>query len=267
MTDVVASPPESAPAAGRAFLLLLAVAAGVLVASVAAFAWRVRARAVAGDHDEAAADEAAPGSVVSGLQRAWALVRGDTRIRRLLVANALWESALGALKTFVVLFITVGLDRSASVASAALAVVAGAVVVAALASGALADRFGNVRLLTGASAVYAAGLLVPVFVHSLWVLAALFPLAFAAGVVMTLPYGVLMGLMGDEDHGSAAGAFEASRGLGVVLGPLAAGVAVQLLRGPLSSTDGYAAAFLVAGAAVVASVPLTRRLQAAPAAA
>ena len=41
---------------------------------------------------------------------------------------------------------------------------------------------------------------------------------------------------------------------------IAAGVAVQLLRGPLSSTHGYAAAFLVACAAVLVSIPLTRRL-------
>ena len=221
----------------------------MLVVTLGAFAMRVR-------------DAAAHGDPISGAgpARAWGIVREDPRIRRLLTANALWEAALGALKTFVVLFITVGLGRSSSLASAALAVAASAVVVAALVSGSLADRMGHARLLFWAAIVYACGLLVPVFVHSLWVLVALFPLAFAAGVVMTLPYGLLMGLMPDADHGAAAGAFEASRGLGVVLGPLAAGVAVQLLRGPLSSTHGYAAAFLVACAAVAVSVPLTRRI-------
>lgn len=229
------------------------LAAGVLVTTVGAFALRVRGRAAADAGNGGGTGSAGPG-------RAWGLVHDDPRIRRLLTANALWEGALGALKTFVVLFITVGLDRSSSVASAALAVVAGAVVIAALVSGWLADRMGHVRLLTWASAVYAVGLLVPVFVHSLWVLVALFPLAFAAGVVMTLPYGLMMGLMDDADHGAAAGAFEASRGLGVVLGPVIAGVAVEVLRGPLSETHGYAAAFLVACAAVTVSVPLTRRL-------
>jgi len=234
------------------------VAAAILLAATGAFAWRVRDRAVAAEESQPPAGGAAGG--FSGFARAWTLVRDHPRIRRLMIANALWEAALGALKTFVVLFVTVGLGRSASLASAALAVVAVAVVAAALVSGSLADRFGHAKLLTYAAAVYTAGLLVPVFVHSLWVLAAMFPLAFAAGVVMTLPYGLLMGLMPEDDHGAAAGTFEASRGLGVVAGPILAGVAVELLRDPLASTKGYAAAFLVAALAVGLSIPLAARL-------
>lgn len=233
------------------------VAAGILLVATGTFAWRVRERAVAAEEDQ---EPTETGSGFSGFARAWTLVRDQPRIRRLMIANALWEAALGALKTFVVLFVTVGLGRSASLASAALAVVAVAVVVAALVSGSLADRFGHAKLLTWAAAIYTLGLLVPVFVHSLFVLVAMFPLAFAAGVVMTLPYGLLMGLMPDEDHGAAAGTFEASRGIGVVAGPILAGIAVQLLRDPLSSTKGYAAAFLVAALAVGISVPLASRL-------
>ena len=76
---------------------------------------------------------------------------------------------------------------------------------------------------------------------------------------MTLPYSLLMGLLPDHDHGAGAGAFEASRGLGVVLGPILAGVAVETLRPVFGSTQGYAAMFLVASAAVLISVPLARR--------
>ena len=47
--------------------------------------------------------------------------------------------------------------------------------------------------------------------------------------------------------------------MGVVLGPILAGVAVQTMRPIFSSTDGYAAMFLVASAAVLISIPLARR--------
>lgn len=245
---------------GGGFLLTLwkglpfTIAAGVLLAVTGAFAWRVRFHAPDCEDD---VRTGRPGH--SSPWRSWGLLREDADIRRLLTANALWELALGALKTFVVLFITVGLGRSSSVASAALAIVAVGVIIAALSAGPLAERFGHGRLLTWAAAVYAAGLAVPIFVHSLLFLIALLPLAFAAGIVMTLPYSLLMGLLPDDDHGAGAGAFEASRGLGVVLGPILAGVAVETLKPLFESTDGYAAMFLVASVAVAVSVPLARR--------
>ncbi len=229
------------------------VSAGVLLAVTGAFAWRVRAHA-----PECEDDVAAPPTDTSRW-RSWTLLREDSDIRRLLTATALWELALGALKTFVVLFITVGLGYSSSLASAALAIVAVGVVVSALAAGPLAERFGHGRLLTVSAAVYAIGLALPIFVHSLYFLIAMFPLAFAAGIVMTLPYSLLMGLLPDADHGAGAGAFEAARGMGVVLGPILAGIAVETLKPLFESTDGYAAMFLVASVAVVISVPLARR--------
>ncbi len=244
---------------GGGFLLTLwkglpfAVAAGVLLAVTGAFAWRVRF------HAPDCEDEHTKPVTASSPWRSWGLLREDADIRRLLAANALWELALGALKTFVVLFITVGLGRSSSLASAALAVVAVGVIVAALSAGPLADRFGHGNLLTWAAGVYAIGLAVPIFVHSLFFLIALLPLAFAAGIVMTLPYSLLMDLLPDDDHGAGAGAFEASRGLGVVLGPILAGVGVETLQPLFSSTQGYAAMFLVASIAVAISVPLARR--------
>jgi hypothetical protein len=45
-----------------------------------------------------------------------------------------------------------------------------------------------------------------------------------------------------------------------MLGPLLAGVAVTALRGPLSATHGYAAMWLVCAAAILASVPLVKKV-------
>jgi Na+/melibiose symporter-like transporter len=227
--------------------------AGILIIVTGAFAWRVRARAVRTDARHGLPD------TPTSLWRSWSLLRDEPRIRRLLTANALWELSLGALKTFVVLFITDGLGRSSQIASVALSVVAVGVVVSAFAAGPLASRYGHRRVLTWSAVIYAGGLVVPIFVHSLLFLIALFPLAVAAGIVMTLPYALMMDLMPDADHGAGAGAFEASRGAGVVLGPVLAGIAVQTLGGVFESTEGYAAMFVVASGAVFLSIPLVRR--------
>jgi hypothetical protein len=53
----------------------------------------------------------------------------------------------------------------------------------------------------------------------------------------------------------------ASRGVGVMFGPLLAGLAISLLHGPLSSTEGYAAMWAVCGAAALGSVPLLLRVR------
>lgn len=109
---------------------------------------------------------------------------------------------------------------------------------------------------------YGGGMLVPLFSQATWVIAVVLPVAFAAATVMTLPFGLVMGLMDDEeDHGAAAGLFATSRGLGLIAGPLLAGGAVALSEdlGLLPATDGYAAIFAVASLALLGSLPLLRR--------
>lgn len=71
-------------------------------------------------------------------------------------------------------------------------------------------------------------------------------IALGGAVVMTLPYGLLMGMMPPESHGAATGLHGFSRGLGVVFGPLLTGLAIDLLGSWLEDTRGYAAMFLVA---------------------
>ncbi len=230
------------------------VSAGVLVVVTLAFVWRVRPLALRAE------DSSVSAVTGEGHWRSFSLLRESGDIRSLMIANACWEAALGALKTFAVLFITQGLGYSSSLASATLGVVAVGVVLAALVSGGLADRYGHRKLIFWSLWVYGFGLILPIFVHSLVVIVALLPLAFAAGVVMTLPYSMLMGMLPERDHGAGAGVFEASRGVGVVIGPVLAGVAVQLLRPVFASTDGYAAVFAVAALAIFASIPLTRRI-------
>ncbi len=68
-----------------------------------------------------------------------------------------------------------------------------------------------------------------------------------------------------EYHGAGASLFFASRGLGVLIGPLVAGFAVQLLA-PLdvrvfAETRAHAAIFVVASVALLASTPVFSRIR------
>jgi MFS-type transporter involved in bile tolerance (Atg22 family) len=67
--------------------------------------------------------------------------------------------------------------------------------------------------------------------------------------------------MPEDSHGILTGFYSLSRGLGVMLGPLLAGVAIQVLRGPFSSTHGFAAMWIVTSASILASVPVLSGLR------
>lgn len=228
------------------------IAALLLSASTLAFLRWADTSADAAEDGGDAGDGGGPSAAIASVV---AVVREDVRLRWLLVGNAFWEGTLAALKTFVVLFITVGLGRSAALASAVLAIVAVVAVVAGLAAGVLADRYGHLRLMKGATWVYALGLLGPFFVHTTWVIGIVPVVAFAAVVVMTLPFSMMMGMLEGQRHGAASGVFDVSRGLGTLAGPVLAGVAIHFMGPVLESTEGYAAMFLVASALTFASLP------------
>ncbi|MGI8632672.1 MAG: MFS transporter [Solirubrobacterales bacterium] len=185
----------------------------------------------------------------------------EPNLRNVLIANSLWESAVGTMKAFVVLFFTIGLGRTTEFASAVLAVIAVAVVAAALVGGYLADRWRPIPLLTISSVIYGTVLFLPAFTTAAWVFALIPFGAFAAGIVVTLPYALIMGVMpSNQEHGLISGIFEFSRGFGVLLGPAIAGLAIQFLEPVFPGTNGYAAMWPVAGLAVLASLPFLRRI-------
>lgn len=185
----------------------------------------------------------------------------SAQARRVLLANALWEFSLSALKSFIVLYVVVGTGRSAATASGLMAIVAVVAVVAAPVAGRLGDRFGTVRVMRAALYVYAFGLLLPCFTNSLYVLLPAMPLVgFGGAVVMTLPYALLAESSEDQSAGSSAGWYEFSRGLGTILGPVVTGAAIGALEPLFRSTQGYAAMWLVQAMALLASLPLLPRL-------
>jgi MFS family permease len=75
-----------------------------------------------------------------------------------------------------------------------------------------------------------------------------------------------MGLLPEDHHGAGAALFGLSQGAGVMVGPLLAGIAVELLKPvdhlTFGETQGYAAVFLVASALLLVSTPFLRRMKA-----
>jgi MFS family permease len=141
--------------------------------------------------------------------------------------------------------------------------VAVVVVIASPISGKLADRFGTARVMHIALPLYGIGLLIPLFFTTPYVLGATLPfIAFGGGVIMTLPYAMLIPLMPEGEHGALTGFYSLSRGIGVMLGPLLAGVAVMALKNVLSSTHGFAAMWLVCAVSILVSVPLVKKVAA-----
>jgi MFS family permease len=196
------------------------------------------------------------------LATSWAIVREEPDVRRFLLANAAWEGTFAAMRIFVVLYVTKGLDQPARVASLVLAVVAGGYVVAAVGSGPIADRVGLARVIFGCSWVYGIGLLVGGLAtewHS-WYYALIFPVAVAGGAVMTQSWALLFTLMPDRHRGAISGLATMTKGFGLLVGPLLAGAAIDLLSPVLDETDGYGALWPVAALPVLAAIPLVYRL-------
>jgi MFS family permease len=235
-----------------------AAAAAVLLGAVGSFTAVTLRR-----HDPARRrGTPAGGGVRARARELGELIREHPALRSFLVANALWELALGAIKTFVVLYMTVGLGLSLPATGGVLAAVAVMILAGALAGGKLGDRLGRARVMRAALWVYGLGLIVPFLAHSKLLVALAVPfVAGGGGVLMALPYALLTPLMPKDRHGALTGYYSLSRGLGTMLGPLFAGLAVELLAGPLSWSKGYSAIWGVASAAALLSLPLLARLR------
>jgi MFS family permease len=218
-------------------------AAAIVAASLGAFSWAgVRYRRRERPRDE--------GDVTETARRVVDLIRGQRALQAFLVANALWELALAALKTFIVLYVTRTLGFSLAGSSAVIAAAALFVLGGALLSGPIGDRYGRVRVMRWSLLLYGAGLVVPFATTATAALLLAAPLvAIGGGVTMSLPYALLMPMMPKRSHGAVTGLYSLSRGVGTSLGPLLAGVAVQL------AGHDYRWVWAVCAAAILASVP------------
>ncbi|HEU4974835.1 MAG TPA: MFS transporter [Baekduia sp.] len=202
------------------------------------------------------------GGVRAAAEHLVGMLRQRRELRLYLYANALWELALGALKTFVVLYLTIGLGYALSTSSLIIGGVAVFLLAASPISGKLGDRYGRMVVLQWSLVVYGLGLLVPLLITQKAIVAVAVPfIALGGGVVMTLPYAVLIPLMEDEEHGALTGFYSLSRGVGTALGPLLAGAAIGVSDGLFPATKGYQATWGVCAAALLLSILPLRALR------
>jgi MFS family permease len=186
----------------------------------------------------------------------------NREVRAVSVANTCWEFSFSGLKSFIVLYVVRGLGHSPSVASAVIAVVAVAYVVGAPLAGRLSEQYGIVHVIRFAGLVYGLGLIAGVFADTLTPLLIGLPVvALAGAIVMTLPQALLFTVAPAGSAGGAAGLLDFSRGVGVVLGPVVVGAAIEIFHGSLGSTHGYAAMWPVIGVPVLLSLLLLRKLE------
>jgi len=190
----------------------------------------------------------------------WGLLKGDRAINQFVIGNALLTLALGGMKSFVVLWLTEGLGKSINFTAGAMVVVALGTVVGALVAGKLGDRDGPAQVLNLALFIFGIGLIVGTFTTSIWLLGIAFPvIALCGGAAFALPYAVLLRMTPSKKHGMVAGLFDASSGMGTLLGPALTGFAIDILRPVFPSTRGYAAMWPVLSISILCSMLILRR--------
>jgi Na+/melibiose symporter-like transporter len=191
------------------------------------------------------------------------LVFKNPVLRPYLIANALWETALSSLKAFVILYLTLGLGFKLASASLIIGGVALIILVGAAAAGKAGDKFGRLRVVTIALWAYSLGYLVLIFTTSRPLIVAAIPfVALGGGAVMTLAYAILMPLMPEGEHGAITGLYSLSRGIGIIAGPILAGVAIAATSGGVfKSTNGFEAMWIPCAAAALLSLVFVRRLR------
>jgi MFS family permease len=230
------------------------VAAALVAGSIGLFSWLVL-------RDEVPEQESSTKGLRESVGEMAELLRDDPPLRAFFFANALLELALGALKTFVILWLVRGLGVKLGTASLIVGAAAIPILIGAAGAGKLADRLGRRRVMIWAAILFGAPMVVPLATTSHILVAVVTPfICIGGGVMMSLPYALLQPLMPEKRHGALTGYYSASRGIGVMLGPLLAGAAIGAGSGIFSGTQGYQAMWFVCGAAALGAAPLIHRV-------
>jgi MFS family permease len=190
------------------------------------------------------------------------VVSREKNVRRFLIANTAWEATFAGMRTFVVLYIIKGLGEPLYVSSTVLAVVAVGYMFAAALATRFGDHWGLGNVIVGASVVYGLGLLGAGLATSWhwWFYGFIFPVALAGGTVMTLAWGLLFKVSPSTDRGTVTGLATTTKGIGLIVGPLAAGAAIDISSPYLSATSGYGALWPVMAVPVLAAIPFVVKL-------
>lgn len=210
---------------------------------------------------EPALEEERPLTLRRELVELWQAWRGHRELRRALLANFLFEAQFAGLRTFIVLFFLRGLGLSFNWVIIAVGIVTAANVVGAILSGYAADRFGVRRVLYWAALICGLAYLIPFFRQDLWIIFVLLPpLAIVGAAIITLSFPLVMEIMPEHKRGGYSGIFELARGLGIVVGPVVTGAAIDIYASLSGPQHGYPAMWLALSAITLLSVVALRRL-------
>jgi MFS family permease len=77
---------------------------------------------------------------------------------------------------------------------------------------------------------------------------------------MTLAWGLVFKLMPAEHRGTISGLATTTKGIGLVIGPITAGVVIDLLSPHLRATDGYQVLWPILGIPILGVIPLVRHM-------
>jgi maltose/moltooligosaccharide transporter len=185
--------------------------------------------------------------------RFWRELAREPQTRRFLVGNILWNAGVEGIRPYIFLFATVALGITVATASLALAGFLAAAGLGSVLVGYFGDRWGRRRVLIMGAVIAGVAMMPGLFIRDLLpLIIILIPAGFGAAALISLPYAVFEGMVGDEDVGRSTGAFYMSVGMARVIAPLAVGAAIDLARGAMPDTEGYPAMWPVAGALILA---------------
>lgn len=194
----------------------------------------------------------------------WKRLREDPRLRWFMVSHFFWEFTVAAIRAFVLLYLLRGLGAELGELLPLLIVIILVYLLATVISGYVADAFDPRNYTTWVIATYAVALIATGFLTEPAYLEPLVPFGmFAGAAVMMLSYPILLRVTPAERRGEYTGYYQFNRGLALLLGTSATGMAIDTFGRYFPATDGYQVLWLVCGAAALLSIPpflaLTRR--------
>jgi maltose/moltooligosaccharide transporter len=189
------------------------------------------------------------------INRVWQSTRQTKGIQRFMVASFLWESTLAALRPFIMLYFIYTLGATEQVGALLLGLVGVTYMIAGVSSGYLADRYGRVRIMRIGLWIYLGGCILGVFLTDIkWAFVFLPIFGLGGSIVLTLPYAILIKLMPKEHIGQFTGMFSMTRGFANILGPIIAGVAIDITATFAEDGREYAVIWLVSALMIVISL-------------
>lgn len=220
-----------------------------LVLATTALTWAA-SRTLANDRDP----------TVHARRGRWIERKPRASARWFLLGNALWTGGVDGLRPYIFLFAMTVLGITVGVASLVLVLLVLSLGVGSAALGWLGDRLDRGRLLLIGTVIAGVAMVPGIFVRGLWGAVPLLVVAGAgAAAVMTLPFPVYAGLVGEASMGRRTGMYVMSVGAGRMVAPMVVGAAIDFGANWFPRYDGYPLMWPVAGAFMLAGALALKR--------